>query len=588
VTDVICISKPAVARTPIGTALTPGCKFDFSTFPDGEPDYLSAELLSFTDLAPSASLEQIQSLIHPDDLARLIFWNAGEAAVRAIEIKIRMRGGDTAYQWFRMRAKPVGDGEGRRWVGSLTPGRHPRDFQTAEPCAGALANTLAGVEGCSLEIGPDFRVAGLTERAAAWIGRAEGRLLGVDYRRRGLLPAWLVAAINSSCAAGGALRGDAQWDSSRQTRIQYEIQPSAQGLSVHLRMAPDPQDDDAAAELLEGLSKVVSAGMALVDDAGAIVAVNPAWQAGACSGLPGTSLVEHCRATIPDLDEAALRAVLAGETLQAFSQAYSVAAGSGRLMRRLRVTRVRVAAVEHVLATQEDLPTSAPAAEATKRVSQDLISAEEGVRRRLAVELHDSTSQSLVAVGLGLVQLRRLLRKLPHAGGVLEEMSKSLQSATHEIRVLCYTMMPAALDRDGLEATVRRFVRGFGARTGIRATFDAELLGDAGDAVTQHTAYRIVQEALLNVHRHAGATKVTVELAIRDGWLNLRVADDGKGIEGLAGGLDSVVLGVGVQGMRSRATELGGVFEIACPGVGTVVSASLPLGRPIAGYAIPA
>jgi signal transduction histidine kinase len=156
-------------------------------------------------------------------------------------------------------------------------------------------------------------------------------------------------------------------------------------------------------------------------------------------------------------------------------------------------------------------------------------------------------------------------------------MSKSVEEAVKEIRVLSYLMMPPGLQKDGLEATVRAFLKGFGTRTGLHASFSAEGDVDNVSSAVKHAALRVVQEALSNVYRHAEAHDVAVELARSNGALVVRVADDGKGIPSVssdASGLSNV--GVGIAGMRARVSQLGGTLQIASDGAGAVVTATLP------------
>jgi signal transduction histidine kinase len=193
------------------------------------------------------------------------------------------------------------------------------------------------------------------------------------------------------------------------------------------------------------------------------------------------------------------------------------------------------------------------------------------------VELHDSTGQHLTALGLGLARLQRSVGAHFAMQGVLNDMAASLQEAHREIRILSYLLRTPSLLAGGLESTVRRFVKGFGIRTGLHADYSSEGCVDETGPDIQHAALRVIQEALTNVHRHAKATSVDVELANRDGVLAVRIADDGIGIESLRNGdLDEVTLGVGIAGMRARLEQLGGALDIRCDGVGTVVIATIP------------
>ena len=210
--------------------------------------------------------------------------------------------------------------------------------------------------------------------------------------------------------------------------------------------------------------------------------------------------------------------------------------------------------------------------------SERLLTAQEDERHRIAIELHDSTSQHLVALGMGVARLRRTLDASGASAGVLKEMDNSLREAVKEIRVFSYLMNPPSLRRDGLETSVRNFVRGFGTRTGLEVAFQARGALDEVGSCVQHTAFRVVQEALSNVYRHAQASRVEVELAQHGGRLTVRVADDGKGIGPLAAmDIEGVQLGVGIPGMRARVAQFDGTLDLAGNGSGTVLLADIPL-----------
>jgi signal transduction histidine kinase len=214
---------------------------------------------------------------------------------------------------------------------------------------------------------------------------------------------------------------------------------------------------------------------------------------------------------------------------------------------------------------------------ALQQASEKLLSAQEEERERIAIELHDSTSQHLVALGLGVARLRRLLGAGAGMEDVLDDMSSAVQEAVREIRVFSYLMKPPCLARDGLEMTARAFVKGFGSRTGLNALFHSEGPVDGVSADVRHAAFRVIQEALSNVYRHAHATGVEVQLAVRGGVFTLRVADDGKGFAPPADDAAAPVsLGVGIAGMRARVEQLCGELDICGAGPGTVVTARVP------------
>jgi len=173
-----------------------------------------------------------------------------------------------------------------------------------------------------------------------------------------------------------------------------------------------------------------------------------------------------------------------------------------------------------------------------------------------------------------MAKLRRIVGAGPQTQEVLDDVSRSLEEAIREIRVFSYLMKPAGLDSDGLLATTRSFVNGFGRRTGLHTSFRAEGPIDETSEAAGHVGFRLIQEALSNVYRHAEAHGVEVELAHRGGSISVRIADDGKGIGSLDA--DPARIGVGIAGMQARVSQLGGDLEISSDGAGTVVLARFP------------
>lgn len=143
--------------------------------------------------------------------------------------------------------------------------------------------------------------------------------------------------------------------------------------------------------------------------------------------------------------------------------------------------------------------------------------------------------------------------------------------------MLSYLMTPPNVAEEGLEAAARRYVQGVGLRTGLRTEFQAERGLASVEAPVEHAAFRVLQEALANVYRHADASTVAVSLARGPEGLTLRIADDGKGIGPLEAGMhEGARLGVGIPGMRARVAQLGGALDIAGDETGTVVTATFP------------
>ncbi len=242
--------------------------------------------------------------------------------------------------------------------------------------------------------------------------------------------------------------------------------------------------------------------------------------------------------------------------------------------RRVCVAPVRLGRRTHLLAYPDDPPSLGEVPPQADR----LLFAQEEERHRIAIELHDSTSQHLVAVSLGLARLRRFVRTGRAERRLLEEMSQTLQAAIREIRTFSYLMNPPQLERDGLEATARRFVAGFETRIGVATSFAVTGRPDVASAAVQHTLFRVLQEALSSVYRLANATHVDVALARRGGWAQLTITDDGPAGADAEEQLLRVPVGVGIAGMHAPVAQLGGTLSVDHGPDGSRVTVRLPVG----------
>ncbi|HEY0733391.1 MAG TPA: sensor histidine kinase, partial [Herpetosiphonaceae bacterium] len=200
-----------------------------------------------------------------------------------------------------------------------------------------------------------------------------------------------------------------------------------------------------------------------------------------------------------------------------------------------------------------------------------LVTAREEERRRLRRDLHDGLGPTLAALALQADTARDLLRSDPdEAEALLDNLTQQSQAAVVDIRRLVYALRPPALDDLGLIVALRTFA-GTLASGGVAVTIAAPEPFAPLPAAVEVAAYRIIQEALTNVVRHAHARRCTIRLSIAS-RLAIEVADDGRGIA------PDAQAGVGLQSMRERARELGGdcYVERATAG-GTIVRGWLPL-----------
>lgn len=210
-----------------------------------------------------------------------------------------------------------------------------------------------------------------------------------------------------------------------------------------------------------------------------------------------------------------------------------------------------------------------------QRSRERLVVAREEERRRLRRDLHDGLGPQLAGLALKLETLRNRLTGDPLADSLLADLAKRTQEATADIRHLVYELRPPTLDEFGLASALRESVTQYTQQgcNDLNITFDAPESLPPLPAAVEVAVYRITQEALLNVMRHADASNCLIHLTLDEpaGLLCLEIQDDGKGLP------IKRRAGVGLNSMRERAEELGGTLTILpIPTGGTSLLARLP------------
>jgi len=200
-----------------------------------------------------------------------------------------------------------------------------------------------------------------------------------------------------------------------------------------------------------------------------------------------------------------------------------------------------------------------------------VLRAQEEERRRIARDLHDSTSQWLVGLQLSFAQLKRTPLNTPF-GPILADCETALASIQREIRTLSYLCHPPALGNRDLGSALEAMTRGLAIRAGLMVQIDLEDVGEIA-AATEATLYRLTQEALANICRHAQASTIGLRLASTRNYVHLVIEDDGIGFDAArsTGGP-----GVGIAGMKERVAQMAGRLSIRQLGQGTSLLASLP------------
>ena len=213
-----------------------------------------------------------------------------------------------------------------------------------------------------------------------------------------------------------------------------------------------------------------------------------------------------------------------------------------------------------------------------KRLTQRVFDAQEEERGRVARELHDGISQILVGVRYALDTTRRRLDK--GAGDAATPLSQgidNLGTAIAEVRRISRDLRPGALDDLGLGPALKALVEDFAARNGVEAEFNTVVFRNRLDQDAKIALYRIAQEALTNIERHASATRVAVDIRGHKRGATLRISDNGIGLDRTE---HRRAAGIGLRNMQERVEQLDGSLRIlsgAGGQGGTVIEATAPL-----------
>lgn len=214
---------------------------------------------------------------------------------------------------------------------------------------------------------------------------------------------------------------------------------------------------------------------------------------------------------------------------------------------------------------QEDLAAFAKQASAIR----------EQEKSRVARELHDELAQTLTALKMDAIWLKdNLDGPREQAAGKLEGMLAMLDTAVASTRRIAADLRPLVLDDLGLVPAIEWLVNNFQQRSGVACELRADEETELGEPYAT-AVFRIVQESLANVAKHAGARRASVSIASLDGGLRLKVQDDGTGFDPAAGRKSG---SLGLAGLRERAQLLGGSVVVhSRPGQGTTIDAYIPL-----------
>jgi signal transduction histidine kinase len=247
-------------------------------------------------------------------------------------------------------------------------------------------------------------------------------------------------------------------------------------------------------------------------------------------------------------------------------------------------------AITGAVVVNEDISASEAAERALKdsynqmrMLTGRLTRAQDDERQRIARMLHETTAQDLAALKMLLSRLNRTSEGLGESErDILAESILLADRSMTAIRTLSYVLHPPFLDETGLLSALRWFATGFAKRSGIKVDLDVPETFARLSPETETALFRVVQESLINIHRHASSEAARIRLRVDEEALVLEIDDWGRGIPDaalkqiLAGGGTA---GVGIASMSERINQLGGRLDITSEGRGTTVRAVLPFAK---------
>lgn len=215
-----------------------------------------------------------------------------------------------------------------------------------------------------------------------------------------------------------------------------------------------------------------------------------------------------------------------------------------------------------------------------RKLSARILTLQDEERRRLGRELHDSAGQMLAALHINLGVIAQRTQQDPILAAKVADTAALADQVISEIRTLSYLLHPPMLDEAGLASAVEWYVRGFSERSKIAVNIQIDPGLPRFPMEVETAIFRIIQESLVNIHRHSGSRTAFISLRANAAGAALTIRDEGCGIpeeilknfeEGAAN------MGVGMGGMRERARQLGGSIEIRSAHPGTLVEVRIPV-----------
>jgi PAS domain S-box-containing protein len=556
--------------------------------PDGSADFFNKHFREYTGL----SLEEgmgwgwMNKVFHPDD--RVVEeWRAALAAGKPFEKEARLRRADGQYRWFLIRAVTQRDEQGNivQWYGTTSD---IEDLKRAEDRIRLIIDTLPTM---IWTLQPEGVVDFVNQRWMDYTGLSLEE--EIENPTRPVHPEDLPRVMEKwlpDLAAGEASEdeirlqradGEYRWFLVRTVPLRDAHGNVLKWYGVSIDIEDRKRAEMLSRELIDAIPQQIWTG----PPDGSLDYCNERWRSYMGLGLEDLRGEGWQSMLHPDDRERVLRAwresVKNGTPYEQEERHRRVDGTYRWFLARGLPLRDAEGRIVRWYGTNTDIEDRKRTEQELRRLSGQLLRLQDEERRRIARDLHDSTGQDLVVLATTLSQLQEAI---PSSGRKLRKLANQCQGLAdrciREVRTLSYVLHPPMLDEAGLEDAIRHYVDGFAGRTGIEVALElSPCLGRMTPDV-EMALFRVVQESLTNIQRHAGSSQAKIRIERDPGRIALEISDKGSGIPGNLGrqnGKLSFGLGVGIPSMQERVKLIGGRLDIESGSSGTMVRATIPL-----------
>jgi len=290
-------------------------------------------------------------------------------------------------------------------------------------------------------------------------------------------------------------------------------------------------------------------------------------------------------------DAAAFQRICAEHTAVFPDETFSTTAGEDQRLRDVANLQCHLQIYDGLLQTKRQLQSEVDARlqveqrlriseEALRALSADLLRTQDEERCRLGRQLHDGIAQYLAAIKMNLDLLRLDVRHVPGAAGQIADCVEFADRSITEIRAISYLLYPPMLEEMGLRTALEWYLHEFAERSKLVITLNVTSGLPRLPRAVELCVFRLVQEALTNVHLHSGSSTAQVFLAEEHGVFHAEIRDQGSGIPPvlLKSAEQSIgMLGVGLRGMDERVRQLGGKLDLSSAPTGVTLAATIPM-----------